>query len=234
MELILVRHGQPAWVSRAGSAVNDPGLTELGHRQAVIVADRLARTLGDTRRTRLLVSTARRSQETAVPIATSLGLRPEPHPWLHEIRFPDAWDGTPAEQVGAALRESRARPREQWWEGTGEHGGETFRDFHQRVTRGLEGLLSTLGVRRHPSDPSALWDIPEDAPRLVVVAHAGTNSVVLGHLLGLTPQPWEWERFASNHASVTVLDTTLISTGNIWSLQLFSGVAHLEEDLISS
>jgi broad specificity phosphatase PhoE len=41
--------------------------------------------------------------------------------------------------------------------------------------------------------------------RLLLVAHAGTNSVVLGHLLGLSPEPWEWERFASAHASITVL-----------------------------
>ena len=42
MELILVRHGQPAWDDGAGRNRNDPGLTARGHAQALAVATRLA------------------------------------------------------------------------------------------------------------------------------------------------------------------------------------------------
>ena len=75
MELILVRHGQPAWTTPDGKGRNDPGLTDLGHDQAKRAADRLADTedlpgRGDV--DRLFVSPAVRAQETAAPIAAAL------------------------------------------------------------------------------------------------------------------------------------------------------------------
>jgi broad specificity phosphatase PhoE len=66
-----------------------------------------------------------------------------------------------------------------------------------------------------------------------MVAHAGTNSVVLGELLGVDPEPWEWERFASDHASITVLRTVPISGHHIFSLQGFSDVGHLDADQVT-
>jgi broad specificity phosphatase PhoE len=67
-----------------------------------------------------------------------------------------------------------------------------------------------------------------------LVAHAGTNSVVLGRLLGLEPEPWEWERFASDHTSLTVLRSVPIGGGHIFSLQRFSDVSHLPPDLVTA
>ncbi|HEX9890068.1 MAG TPA: histidine phosphatase family protein [Nitriliruptorales bacterium] len=229
MELILIRHAQPAWAEPDGTAVNDPGLTDLGRLQAQTIAARLA-TLSYDGPTELLVSTARRARQTAEPIAEAMGLEATHHDWIHEIRLPPDWEGTPAQEVGRRLRDARARPRDQWWIGLGQ-GSESFRDFHERVTTGLEGALAERDVTRHPDDPEHLWSVPEHAGRLVIVAHAGTNSVVLSHLLGIAPQPWEWERFASNHASFTILDTTPIASGSIWSLQLFSGVAHIADEV---
>lgn len=230
MEIILVRHGQPAWTDARGHARNDPGLTDIGHEQARLVAERLSDLPGPTE---LLVSTARRSLETAEPIAHALGVEPSVEEWIHEIRLPPEWDGTPAQEVSRVLREARSRPREAWWDGI-PGDGETFLDFHNRVCAGLDDTLRTRGVTRHGADPDNLWVIPEDRPRLLIVAHAGTNSSVLGHLLGLEPQPWEWERFNSNHASVTALDTTAIAGGHIFRLQLFSGVKHFPPDLVTN
>ncbi len=213
---------------RDDHAVNDPGLTELGHEQARRTAARLARAgpLDE-----LLVSTARRSQHTAAPIIDAVEPPPVSEDWLHEIRRPDEWDDTPAREIGRILREARGRPRDEWWDGA--LGGESFRDFHQRVTDGVEDALAQRGVVRHPEDPEHLWVVPEDTGRIVVVAHAGTNSVLLGHLLGLPPQPWEWERFSSAHASVTVLTSVRISIGHIFSLQYFSDVSHLDADQVT-
>jgi broad specificity phosphatase PhoE len=231
MEIILVRHAEPAWADERGHAINDPGLTERGRRQAEIVAARLARELDGP--TELLVSTAQRARETGGPIASALALEPRYQEWIHEIRLPPEWEGTPAEEVSRVLREHRHRPREAWFDGIPGHG-ESFLDFHERVTAGLEATLNERGVERHRSDEEHLWWVPDDLPRLVIIGHAGTNSSILGHLLGLTPEPWEWERFSSNHASVTRLDTTAIAGGRIWSLQLFSGVGHFEPDLVTS
>jgi broad specificity phosphatase PhoE len=153
----------------------------------------------------------------------------EDRDWLHEIHMPAAWQGTPAEEVNRALGDARFRSREEWWDGM-PGGGETFNDFHARVTIGLRNELAEAGIVRRDD---GLWDVPADGPRLLFVAHAGTNSVVLSHLLGIDPEPWEWERFASNHASVTVVRASAIATGHIFSLQLFSDVSHLPADLVT-
>lgn len=226
MELLLLRHAQPEW-SRGREAQVDPGLTELGRQQAELAADRLAGIHIDE----VLVSTATRARQTAAPLLDRLPDVPtRSRAWLHEIRQPEAWQGTPSEEVEKVFREARSRPRDAWWEGI--DGGETFRDFHARVIDGLTLELAELGIDR---DQDKLWSVPDDAPeRLLMVAHAGTNSVVLGHLLGLEAEPWEWERFASDHASVTVLRSTRIAGKRIFSLQSFSDVGHLLPDLVTA
>jgi broad specificity phosphatase PhoE len=225
MELVLVRHAQPEW-ARGNISQVDPALTELGARQAELAAKRL----GAERFDHVLVSTALRAQQTAQPLVERLGETPvTDRIWLHEIHLPQTWADTPAEEVGRVLREARDRPRDEWWDGL--PGGESFRDFHERVTTGLREELAQLGAERQPD---GLWRVPPDDVRLLMVAHAGTNSLVLGALLGLEPEPWEWERFASDHASITVLRTTAIAGGNIFGLQRFSDVEHLPPDLVTA
>lgn len=224
MQIVLVRHAQPAWAHERRAQV-DPGLTERGRHQAELVADRLR----GERFTEVLLSTATRAQQTAAPILHAVDTPlVEDRAWLHEIHMPAAWQGTPAEEVGRVLREARDRPRDDWWEGM--PGGETFHDFHARVTIGLRNEFAERGVHQLGD---GLWDVPDDSYRLLVVAHAGTNSVVLGHLLGLDPEPWEWERFASDHASLTVLSSTPIAGNWIFSLQVFSDTSHLPDSLVT-
>lgn len=221
MDLFLLRHAQPEW-SRDRHSRIDPGLTDIGRRQAQAAAARLA----DGRFDVVLVSTATRAQETAQPVIEALGrVSVEHHDWLHEIRMPENWEGTPSEEVDRAFAEHRVQPRDAWWDGVA--GGETFRSFHARVVSGLVDYLAGLGIER---DEERLWTVPRSAPeRVLAIAHAGTNSVVLGHLLGLEPEPWEWERFASDHASLTWLRTTDIAGRQIFSLQRFSDVEHLKD-----
>ncbi len=224
MEIVLVRHAQPEW-ARDRQAQVDPALTERGRQQAELVADRLAGQHFDE----VLRSTATRAQETSAPILERIDTPlVEDRAWLHEIHMPASWQGTPAEEVGRALRTARDRPREEWWDGM--PGGESFHDFHARVTIGLSNEFAERGIHRRDD---GLWEIPDTPYRLLVVAHAGTNSVVLGHLLGLDPEPWEWERFSSDHASITTLDTRTIAGGSIFSLQSFSDTAHLPPSMVT-
>ncbi len=65
----------------------------------------------------------------------------------------------------------------------------------------------------------------------MVVAHAGTDAVCLGHLLGIEPVPWEWERFVSFHASVSVVRTMPIAGAQSFSLFRFSDTGHLPPEL---
>jgi broad specificity phosphatase PhoE len=227
MDLFLLRHGQPRW-SEDGVSRVDPGLTELGRAQAEAAAARLARIRFDE----VLVSTATRAIETAEPLLARLdpSVQVTSAPWLHEIRNDPTWDGSPSDEVERIFADARVRSREEWWDGL--PGGESFRDFHRRVVAGLDAQLGIYGVVR---DAEGLWTVPDHAPeRILAVAHAGTNSVVLGHLLGLDPEPWEWERFASDHASLAWLRTSSIAGSHIFGLQRFSDVEHLADDQITA
>jgi broad specificity phosphatase PhoE len=221
MEIVLVRHGEPEW-SRDGLTVDDPRLTDRGVRQAELLAERLAGEHFD----QLLVSPLRRARETMAPIAEQLRIEPTVADWLAEIRNPQ-WEGTPAQNVERIFAETRVRPAEEHWEGL--PGGESFRDFHVRVTTGLDQLLDTHDSRRLPGDP-LLWDLGQPDRRVLVVAHGGTNAVSVGHLLGIPPVPWEWERFINFHTGVSTVTPVEISTAYSYSLRRLSDLSHLGDD----
>ena len=227
MDLYLVRHGQPDWAPNR-RARNDPSLTPLGRRQAELVAERLA-ALGPV--DHLWVSPMRRAQETVGPISDRLEVEPEVQDWLQEINNPPGWEGEPVEEVERILRESSLRTIEELWEGW--PGGESFRDFHMRVVHGLTHGLETLGIRPLDGRQPQLWKVDDPQRRLVVVAHAGTNAVALGHLLGLEPVPWEWERFRQPHTGVSRLTTIRISDGWAFSLRQLGDVSHLALDEVT-
>jgi broad specificity phosphatase PhoE len=222
MELLLVRHAQPAWAPD-GRSVDNPDLTELGHRQA----GHLAESLAGLRIDHLFVSPLRRAVQTAEPLIRTLGIDPTVHEWLAEITAP-RFDGTPVEQVERVFAESKGRPIAEQWDGI--PGGESFTDFHKRVTTGIEQLLSVHGATPSEVD-QGLWQLDGGGERIVVVAHAGTNSVALGHLLGISPVPWEWERFVSYHASVTTIEPLPVGGAQAFSLHRFADVEHLPQDL---
>lgn len=222
MELLFVRHGEPEWV-RNGRSIDDPDLTERGRQQASHLAERLADLAVD----QVLVSPLARAQQTAAPLCSALRTTPVTLDWLAEIAAP-RWEGTPAEQVERAFRENRARPVDEQWDGM--PGGESFRDFHLRVSDGLHGLLEDLGVRRTRDYP-AVWDLDRPPHRVVIVAHSGTNSVALGALLGIEPVPWEWERFVSFHASVSTVRHLEVGGAATFSLFRFADTSHLPERL---
>lgn len=223
MEIILVRHGEPEWV-KDGRTVADPGLTPLGVSQARAVAARLAALDGIDE---ILTSPARRAQETAEHLELSIGATALTIADLTEIRVP--WDNTPGEVVERAFREARHRPLDEWWDGLG--GGESFREFHVRITEAFEALLRQRGVQQLPQQH--LWHDDGSGHRIVVFAHGGTNAVILGHLLGLEPTPWEWERFVSNHGAIIRLRTTPLAGEHVMSLWEANGVSHLSQDYLT-
>lgn len=222
MELLLIRHAQPAWAPN-GRSVDNPDLTELGRVQA----ERLAKALGHLEVDHLFVSPLRRAHQTMEPLAATLGIEPTELPWLAEITAP-RFEGTPVEQVERVFAQNRTRPPAEQWEGI--PGGESFRAFHQRVTSGMNDLLASLGGASPHHEP-ALWRLDRTGERIVVVAHAGTNSVALGHLLGIPPVPWEWERFVSYHASVSTVEPVEVGDARAFSLHRFADVGHLPPDL---
>ena len=223
MEIHLARHGQPDWAPRR-RARNDPDLTELGRRQA----DYLADSLGSY--DELWVSPLRRALQTAEPVAARLGLIPQVRDWLAEIANPAGWEDSPVEEVQAILARARLRSVDEMWDGL--PGGESFRDFHARVTGGLAADLASLGVQRLDEGHPHLWSTGPER-RILVVAHGGTNAVVLGYLLGLDPTPWEWDRFDSAHTSVARLVTKPVASRCAFGLLAFGDTSHLPADLVT-
>ncbi|MDH3463312.1 MAG: histidine phosphatase family protein [Acidimicrobiia bacterium] len=228
MDLILIRHGQPDWTPDR-IARNDPGLTELGHQQADRVAHRLASL---ERVDELWVSTMNRAQQTSEPIARELNQEVEAYDWLQEINNPPAWDGAPADEIDRALGDANLRTMDEMWDGL--PGGESFRAFHQRVVSGLEETLANHGITPMSDEHRHLWTIDDPDKRVIIVAHAGTNAVALGHLLGLDPVPWEWERFRQPHTGLSRLTMSRISTGWAFSLRQLGNVAHLHPGQVTS
>lgn len=227
MELVFVRHGQPEW-SRAGLSQPDPVLTDLGREQAARMAKRLA---GAERPiTEILVSPALRSQETAAALVEATGVVPVTVDDLVEMRNPD-WEGQPEAEVQRVFSEARSRPPEEWWDGI--TGGESFRDFHVRVTNAVRRILGDRAITPDAEGRPHLWDNAGGRGRVAVVAHAGTNSVALTFLLGVEPTPWEWERFVLGHASIARVKAVPLAGDHVFSLRSFNDQQHLPADLRS-
>ena len=221
MEIVLVRHGEPDW-EPGGFAVDDPELTALGRAQAERAAEQLARERFDA----LYVSPLRRARETATPIAERLGLEARPASWARELGLPPM-AGLATAEVRRFFEEARARDLEKWWEGP--PGGESFRHFHERVSSGVEALL--VGEHRmqlHEDSGHRIWRLPEAERRILLVAHEGTNALVISHLLGVNPVPWEWVRFSSTWAGISRLRTVRVASGAVWVLARFNEVGHLD------
>jgi broad specificity phosphatase PhoE len=226
MDIVFIRHGQPRWAVD-GLSQTDPYLTELGHEQARLAAKRIA---NDPRQANeLIVSPAVRAQQTALPIAEETGLDIQTIDDLVEVKMP-AWEGVTEEKVIEIFKSSKDRPPEEWWEGL--PGGESFRDFHNRVTTSLDDLLAERGMVRDPRDPQ-LWRVERDPGRLVIVAHGGTNSVALTHLLGVPPAPWEWERLVLWHASIARIKMIPLAGAHVPSLRSFNDQDHIPLELRS-
>ncbi len=224
MWLTLIRHAQPAYVVD-GVAWSDPSLTELGRDQAQRVAERVKQWDIDE----LWVSTMVRARETAEPIAEETGLEPQVMGWLAEIQNPPDWDGSPADEIEEFFASAQDRTVDELWEGA--PGGESFRDFHKRIHGGLDETFATRGITQ--ANPAHLWS-GVDERRVVVVAHGGTNALIVGKLLGVDAVPWEWDRFSHVHSGVSRLVSRPTAGHHAWSLRALSDRTHLPPEMVTS
>jgi probable phosphoglycerate mutase len=222
MEIFLVRHGQPEWIVD-GLNVVDPPLTALGQLQAEQAGEVLAGESFDE----VIVSPLRRARQTVAPLLSRMGLDEIIKPWLREIREPD-WHGSPAEMSTKAYAEERSRAADDRWLGV--EGGEPSRDFVERVRNGATEFFAERGMYRS-KQILPVWHIDQPDRRLGIIAHAGTNGVLLSLLLGLDPVPWEWDRFVTGHASITRLETMQLADGFTFSLTKLSDLEHIAKEL---
>lgn len=228
MELLLLRHAQPAWTTADGKGVSDPSLTSLGLKKA----GELSSTLGQEHFDSISVSPYTRCMQTAEAVFGPHRERTV-HDWLREITLPD-FSRTPAEQVHAYFKNSKRRPLVEWWDGV--EGGETFREFHRRIADGLEEYLADLGITRMRPDcehDRHLFQVPKEqlGRRHLMVSHLGTTGLILSELLHLELVPWVWESFCLDWNGLVRLETNQVADGYIFSLRTFNEYGHLDPGL---
>jgi 2,3-bisphosphoglycerate-dependent phosphoglycerate mutase len=133
MELLLIRHARPLRVESVDGPA-DPGLSDLGRRQA----EALAAWLAPEGIEAVYTSPLRRSVETAEPLGETLGLAVTPDEALAEYDA-EAMAYIPIEELRAA-----GDPR--WMEGPDDVAG-----FQDRVVKGVDRLAAS-----HPSQRIAI------------------------------------------------------------------------------
>ncbi len=220
--VILLRHGEPDWYPAGRDvAVEDAALTTRGWAQARAAAEALARERVDA----IYVSPLRRAQETAAPLAAAVGIAPVTVPALAEIGV-EGVVGLSQSDVDDYFLAGLRRPLSEHWEGW--PGSESFRAFHARVCGGLDDVLGRHGIGRKQEHGFTVWDQPSRPITIVMVAHGGTNAVLLTQLLDVPPVPWEWIRFESELAAYSIVQARPIGlSGCIWALVNFGEIDHL-------
>lgn len=181
--LLLVRHAAHDWLGRGvagrmpGVALNDPGT-----KQAKELIARLQRRPAQA----IYASPQQRAQETAAPLAQSLGLSIVTDDELSEIDFGE-WTGLTFEQ----LERDHAQGWRTWCQRKGVAGapsGEMFADVQRRIMARLDHLR-----RLHPSETVLLFSHGD----VIKAALAGYLGLPLDHV----------ERFEIAPASVSIVET---------------------------
>jgi probable phosphoglycerate mutase len=150
MDIFLVRHGEAA-ASWAESA--DPGLSELGWSQAEEVAAELEPRL-DPANLQLLSSPLQRAQETAVPLARSLGLEVAIEAAFREVPSP-----VPLPERQTWLRQFM---REQWHEQP-----DSLHQWRERMLASLTSLQRPTVIFSHFLVINAVLSHLEQRPEIL-------------------------------------------------------------------
>ncbi|HST47203.1 histidine phosphatase family protein [Jatrophihabitans sp.] len=162
-ELVLLRHAQTdCTVAGTFCGEHDPPLSPAGR----LMADQLADAAGLAGLDRLVVSPARRSVQTAAPLAGRYGLVARLEPRLRELRF-GQWEGRRPEQVHTEPDYRR------WCRDPARHpppGGET----------GLAVLARVLAVATEAM-------AGRDGTKVALLTHKAPVRLLVCHFLGLPP-----------------------------------------------
>jgi alpha-ribazole phosphatase len=200
LRLILIRHGLTEWnVQRRYQGQTDVPLSELGKRQAQLVAERLV----DQKFDAIYASDLGRAWETAQPVAKLLGVQVVSEPRLRELKF-GIFEGLTYDEAVAQYPEMMAAWLEDF-KNTPE-GAETIDAFIARIV----ALLNDLKAKH-------------DEQTVLLVGHGGSLSEILRVVLGLSRKKrWHLE---IGHTSISEI---LIAEDYV-ALQRLNDTCHLKE-----
>src|SRR3954468_8387902 len=172
MELILVRHADPARIADAAGPA-DPPLAERGRKQA----EALASYLGGEAIGGVWSSPMQRARETAEPLAAALGVDVVVDTELAE------WDREATSYI--PIEELKANKDERWVamvEGNLETNGVDLDAFGAGVVTAIDHIVT--------GNPGA---------SIAVVCHGGVINAYLAHILGIDRPLWFEPKYTSIH-----------------------------------
>ena len=218
MKLLIIRHGDPDYE-------NDT-LTEKGHREAAMLAERLA---GENIKY-AYVSPLGRAKKTAEYTLDKIGLEGVVCDWLKEfpcrIDRPDrkdkrsiVWDFLPEDWT--AVEEYYDKDK---WLTVPTMTEGRVREEYEYVTSSLDELLCRHGYKRKGNIYEAT-EVNEDT--VAFFCHFGLECVLLSHLLGVSPMVL-WHGFAAAPSSVTTVYTEERRQGTAsFRVAAFGDISHL-------
>ena len=178
---IVVRHGQTRWnVEMRVQGQEDSPLTEEGLQQAEAVAQRLSKERFDV----LVCSDLGRALQTAAPIARLCGLAIVKDSRLRERNFGEG-EGLLYDEIDRRWPDAFSRTRETDPDAV-IPGGETRRQFHDRVHHAFEALVREYAGKRvavvtHGGVLAALYrmvhSIPVGRPHKIAISNAAYNAI---------------------------------------------------------
>ncbi len=218
--ILLIRHAQSANNALPESQrVPDPGLTDLGHRQAQCLAEGIKRYPVS----QLYCSPFRRSLETVRPCSETLNLPVTVQSDIYEQG--GCYSGHEHGQLRGAPGMNRAELQSGFpgWticDTIGTHGWNHGREYeaeHEAIRRAerVAHRLTNLWLHEFPGELAALV-IHADFKRILLIALLGTDR-------------WEEHFQPIYNTSITHLERV----GHQWRLAEWNSVAHLTPDLIS-
>jgi 2,3-bisphosphoglycerate-dependent phosphoglycerate mutase len=202
-EVVLVRHGasEAAVVGSKFPLIDghsDPALSEPGKAQAKMAATGL----GGDEFSGLFVTSLRRTQETAAPLAAATGLEPQVIPELREVYLGEFEGGEYRIRAGRGDPIIKQVFEEERWDAI--PGGESWPDFGARVGAGIARIVGAVGP-----DTSAL-------------------AVVHGAVIGqICRQATDSRPFAFVHSDNCSVSRLVVFDDGRWLLRSFNEISHL-------
>jgi probable phosphoglycerate mutase len=189
-ELLLVRHGASADAVEGEShelleGQGDPPLSEMGRRQAELVAERLEREGCDA----IYISSLRRTAETAAPLVARTGLTPVVEPDLREVFLGDWEGGLFRQKVVDQDPVAQQMFAEQRWDVI--PGAESTEAFGRRLRGAVERIAAAHVDQRVVvfSHGAAIGQLFSDASGSQPFAFVGADNTSISRLI-VTGERW--------------------------------------------
>ena len=232
MKLLIIRHGDPDY--------SIDSLTPNGKKEAEALANYLASKRIDD----CYVSPLGRAQDTAAYTLRKIGKTAETLPWLTEfpaaVRFrespelframPTPWDEEAQPfRIAWDILPSYLYPHEEYldkldWRTSEVAKFSDLEEVYDGVANGLDALLAKYGYERNGN----LYHVTKSSDKVVALfCHFGVESVMLSHLLGISPFAI-WHGFMALPSSVTVVNTEEREQGvACFRVSQFGDLSHL-------